>query len=603
MKSLLIFPPTCQPNSPQLSIPALIGQLKKEGFNAESLDLNVEFYHDLLQKSYLNKTIKNLTKIHLETSIEAKKHDIINKKVEDYPIEIQELLLKDKEINEYLKSNSTVIKTIPKIVKKAVSNIKNHKEFYNPESFIDAYKTIQIALKIASLPYAPSNISFNGYSNPLFEKNFESIKYNVFSKSTNIFIDYFERWIPIIQKKKPDYIGISISLDSQIIAGLTLANLLKKHTNAHINIGGNYFSEVIEQVCKFPEFFDLFANSISIDEGERPIVELAKYIDNKISIDEVPNLIYKQNNKIVRNKKCIPLKLNEIPAPSLDGLDLSKYLTPEIVLPIQTTKGCYWGNCTFCDIPSEKRYEAKDVDKLVNEMKEYKRKYGITNFCFADDATHPTYIEKVSEKIIENNLNISYYCPTRTEKSLTKEILQKASQSGLKMILWGVESGSEKILKLMNKGIDVENRMEILRESSKLKIWNHAFIFFGFPQETPKEAQKTIDMFAKNSDILNSYSIGTFSLKRNSIIGKNPEQYGIKNVSVKEKEFSNKIDFELEGMTQEEVNTIMQNWFEADKNIYGGALWKYCNCYQYLYLYASHYGADWVRRYKFNNSR
>ena len=89
----------------------------------------------------------------------------------------------------------------------------------------------------------------------------EDIKYYVFDEDTNIFIKFYQELLPKIKEKNADVIGISINSSSQIIGGLTLANLLKKETKAHINIGGNYFTRLTDTLQKYPEFFELLLNA------------------------------------------------------------------------------------------------------------------------------------------------------------------------------------------------------------------------------------------------------------------------------------------------------------------------------------------------------
>lgn len=597
MKYLIVFPPVFQPFTPHLAVPYLCGQLKKEGYDAKAIDLNIEFYNDILKKSYLEKTIKNLEQIRIDSATEAAKYNLENTNINDYPIEIQTILLKNKTLNEYFKKNSNLIKTIPKEVEKAVSNIKNPKRFFDPLTYVKSYKTIHLALEIASLPYSPVKIFLQEYNNPLLKFNYETIKYNVFSNSTNIFIDYYEKWIQIIKKKNTKFIGISINTNEQIVPGLTLANLLKKHTNAHISIVGNHFSRIADNIIKHPEFFDIFADSIALYGGEKTVLELAKYFDKKISIDDVPNIIYKKNNEIIINKKCGHTKLNEL-TPNFDDYKFKKYLVPKITLPIQTSRGCYWGKCIFCDHMHEKQYDIKNVDNIINEIKHYKKKYGVTNFEMLDLAINPNYLEKLAEKIIQNKLHINYHCYLRTDQNFTKEIFEKARKSGLRIGLWGIESGSERIINLINKGVDFNKRIEILKESSDADIWNHAFAMFGFPFETIEEAKETIKLITTNSNIIDSCSLSKFRLSRHSKVRGNPEQYGITSINHEDNEFNLSLQFNENEITQEKINELNQIQSEADKTIFKSSLWKCCQSIHYLFLYISHYGADWVKNYK-----
>lgn len=598
LKTLLIFPPLWPPMAPYLAIPSLLGQLENEGFDAEALDLNVEFYNDLLKKSYLKKSIKNLKKIEEEIKHEALKYNLNN--INEYPINIKEILLKNNRIQHYLKNKSHLLNKIPKEIEKAVSRIKNKKEFYKPETLVESINTVGLALEIASLRYSPARILLDGYKNPLLKLDYETIKYNIFSSSTNIFMEYYEKWMPVIKKKKPDLIGISITSQNQLLPGLTLANMIKKNTNAHISLGGNYLSRIIDDIKKHPDFFELFTDSILINEGEKPIVELAKHIDGKIKIEEVPNIIYKKDNEIFCNEKCTPLRLNQFETPTFKGFDFSKYITPEIALPLQTTRGCYWGKCTFCDIPYGKEYSVKNIDVLIDELKEYKKKFKISHFCIVDESIHPNYLEKMADKIIENKLEISYYCPARTEKEFTPELFKKLRESGLKMIMWGIESGSERIMELMNKGVDTNERVSIVKSAAEADIWNHAFGFMDFPTETIKDAEDTINFLRNNSDIMHSCSFGSFFLGKHSEVKLNPEKYGIKHISTVD-EFATFLDFEED---ERNMNTIQHKrnlLLEMVIKYYDTGLWKYCKSYHYLFLYISKYGIQWVKNYEFKD--
>ncbi len=597
MKTLLIFPPIWHPVAPHLAIPSLMGQLEKEGVDVEALDINVEFYNDLLKKSYLDKTIKELNKVAEETKTKA--NDIDKEEFENLSFENKELILKNDSIQKYLNKKSHQLKIVPKEIKKAISIIRSKKEFYKPESYIRAMRTISAALEIISLPYAPARIALYGYQNPLFEMDYESIKNIVFSHSTNIFAEYYKKWIPKILKKKPNLIGISVGSKNQIIPALTLANLLKKHTDAHITIGGNYFSRTKGSFLNYPDFFDTFADSVLYNEGEIPITELAKRIEQNLPIDDISNLIYKKDDKVIINEVCKPLRLNQIPKPSYKGYDFSKYLTPEIVLLLETNRGCYWGKCAFCDIPYGKEYSSKNVDDLISEIKEYKKKYGVSNFELVDESIPPKYYEQFAEKIIESKLNINYYSCARTEAGFTKEILHKLRKSGLRMVLWGIEAGSERVMKVLNKGVDFDNRFQILQDAADEDIWNHGYAFFGFPTETFDEALETVNTLEKHSKIIHSCGITFFELTKNSNVEKEPEKYGLSYIGPKNTDFRNILEYKGNTLSEEEKEKIKQKCEHTLGKFFEVPIFNNVpTTEEYVFLYLAKYGTNTLKTYK-----
>ena len=95
------------------------------------------------------------------------------------------------------------------------------------------------------------------------------------------------------------------------------------------------------------------------------------------------------------------MKLDEMGIVSLDGYDFSKYFAPEIILPFQSSRGCYWGKCSFCDQDFGQNFNVKNVEKLTDEFIELKEKYGIKYFEFIDESVSPAYLSELADKIKE----------------------------------------------------------------------------------------------------------------------------------------------------------------------------------------------------------
>lgn len=595
-KMLLIFPPQWTPISPHFAIPSLMGQLKSNGYNAEALDLNIEFFNDILSKE---KILESIEKIKCDYAfLQSNLLNVFSpeKKANDYTLEEQIFLYKYNKIKSYLTNSSNYFKYIPEYIDEAKETIKGN-NFYNPMKLIRSINVIDKALEIISMPYFPQKIEFEGILNPFFKFNLDSIKYFVNDDKSNIFRKYYETCLQKIIDKKADFIAISLNSSSQIIPGLTLTSLLKKHTKAHINIGGNFFGRIADELKSHNDFFEIFADSVSIEEGEGPIIETAKFVNDEIPIEQVPNLIYKKEDKIYQNPKMQPLKLDKMANMNLDDYDFSKYFAPEIVLPYQSSRGCYWGKCSFCDQDFGQNFNVKKSDKLIDEFKELQEKYNINNFEFIDESVGPNYLKELSEKIKSNNLNVNYFFDARLENAFTEEILKNAYDSGLKMILWGLESGSGKVMNLINKGIDIEKRFDILTNAKNAGIWNFAFIFFGFPTETREDAYLTVKMLTENKDIIHSYGRSVFTMGRHAKLAQNPEKYGITKIYPAEEEFSPNIKFDSVGMNKQELKEMLDYCIKECSVAYKNPLWMYLRYREWLFLYVSKYGSDWVQRY------
>jgi radical SAM superfamily enzyme YgiQ (UPF0313 family) len=602
MKTMLIFPPQWIPLNPHFSIASLAGQLRKNDYEVKIRDLNVEFYNHILSKDYLNNSADKAFKMIEPLFSELIADYCEDKSPNEYSRDYQKKLIKYNKIKEFKNNRINDIVNIPNIIEESVAVMRDREKFYSPALLIEALNNIDTALELASLPYFPAILEFFNYRNQFFKLTFNSIKECCDDRLTNMFIDFYEMELPSIIEEKPDLIGISVNSSTQIVPALTLSKLLKENLpDSHINIGGNFFGRVTEELAKNHEFFELYADSVAYEEGEIPIVELAKNIEGKISIDKVPNLLYPENGVIKVTEKITPMKLNDMQFPDLDGFPLDLYFTPDIVLPIQSSRGCYWRKCSFCDHDFGQNYNIKDIDILIKEIKNVNEKFNVSHFEFIDESISPKYLKEMSDKVIESGLNINWFNNARLEREFDTELLKLAGQAGLRMILWGVESGSRRIMELINKGIDLDKRLDVLRDSINANIWNFAFIFFGFPTETEEEALETIKLICDNTDIISSYGKSVFTLGKHTRLRDDPEKYSITEIFKNEEELSPSYIFKTScGMTSKEIYEISELCTEKCKEAYSNPLWMYIRYREILFLYISKYGAKTMQEFKVN---
>ena len=309
--------------------------------------------------------------------------------------------------------------------------------------------------------------------------------------------------------------------------------MLKKETNAHISIGGQLISRIFDTILKTPELFELFADSFMYGEGDKTIVQMAKYINGEIAIEDVDGLIYRQNNQIMANNS--PNKdslLDEIEPADFSDYDFSKFLTPEVMLPISMNKGCYWKKCTFCDISHGKTFSIKNINILIDEILNYKKIYNVQFFYVIDEAVMPQYLEKLSDELIKRKVGVYFILLARLEDKFSYKLLKKMKKAGILYVQWGYEVASERIFETMNKGINPKKRIPILKDSTKAGIMNHIYAMWDFPSETFEEAKKTIKELSKPfADIVafQRFSLSKYSCllsnKAEFILEKNEENY------------------------------------------------------------------------------
>jgi anaerobic magnesium-protoporphyrin IX monomethyl ester cyclase len=224
--------------------------------------------------------------------------------------------------------------------------------------------------------------------------------------------------------------------------------------------------------------------------------------------------------------------LKVLPAPDFDGLPLATYFAPQLVLPYDPTRGCYWGKCTFCHYGLAEvgtaSYRERELTGIVEHLRVLSEKHGTRYFYFSQDSVAPKTIVKLSQAIIDAGLDIRWATDLKPEKYLTQERADTLRKAGAVACALGVESGSDRVLKLIDKGAPVAVVSTVVDHLATAGIAAEAMCFTDFPTETHDEAVETLDFLGDRSDRLAVYIVGEFGLTHGSLVAQSPSQFGIR---------------------------------------------------------------------------
>ncbi len=209
--------------------------------------------------------------------------------------------------------------------------------------------------------------------------------------------------------------------------------------------------------------------------------------------------------------------------------DSENYFLLEPVLPIKTSHSCYYQKCAFCDHHGQKKYYELPLESVERTIKMSKAK----NFFIIDDMIHKQRLLRIARMMEDNGAR--WMCQLRPTKDLDYETLRELSESGLKVVLWGVESGNDRVLSLMGKQTDKGDIARVLSDSKKAGILNVAYVIFGFPSETEAEFVETIDFLKANASNLDLVSSSVFGLQKGTQTYSEPERFFIDGISEKER--------------------------------------------------------------------
>ncbi len=209
--------------------------------------------------------------------------------------------------------------------------------------------------------------------------------------------------------------------------------------------------------------------------------------------------------------------------------------------------GCYWGKCTFCDISLDyiKIYEPISAKILVDRIEELIRTTGETGFHFVDEAAPPALMREVALEILRRNLVVTWWTNIRFEKSFTRDLCYLLKLSGCVAVSGGLEVASDRLLKLIDKGVSVEQVANVTRNFTEAGIMVHAYLMYGYPTQTVQETVDSLEMVRQMFEmgILQSGFWHQFAMTAHSPVGMSPEDFGVVPIKQEIRFANNDVDF------------------------------------------------------------
>ena len=602
MKILYASVPQWYPVSPYLACALLRGQAEAAGFAADTYDFNVEFFNDILSERFVRESLERARQFLASPVLSCTDPS----DAEKYGAKMSQIAAeRQKILSEYFAGSAGSAEQTAAEVDRAVQTVKTRDSFYDPEQLFRAKDVIDASLDIVSLPLVPARIRMDNYiANPLLTYDFADVDFQCREPGVNMFLPYFERKLDEMDLSAYTLIGLSITDLSQIVPGLTLARLLKQRTDAKICLGGNYIFKVSPDLKKIPAVFRDYCDYLLVGDGEVTSVQLAQYLAGTRAVGDVCALVYADENGNIRENAPAPLlELDTVAYPDFDSYDFSKYFSADTVLPVQLGKGCYWGKCTFCDFyTGQQKFDMKSVVRAVDEVQYLSEKYRTPYFTFVDEAVPPAFYHAFAKEVLRRKLTIYFYSFARLEKAFTPEVLCDLYAAGARFFMWGYEAASERVMCLMNKGIDLGSRRQILSDAVDAGLWNLCTFLLCYPSETPEELQATIDMIYDH-ELVNTCTPSNFALKKNAILKDRAEEASITDFEANG-ELHISYKYHSSVTTMEEIKR-KRNAFERQYLIdTADRLWAHTFTESdYLLLYLAHYGRDYVKQYRLQYKR
>lgn len=294
-----------------------------------------------------------------------------------------------------------------------------------------------------------------------------------------------------IREFAPDVTGITV-MTLTLLDALQTSSIVKKTCKeCRVVMGGPHVHLFPDETIAFDS-----VDFLVLGEGEIVFKDLLDHIHDPDRLKSVPGLVYANGKEVVHTGRD-PLisDLDLLPFPARDLVPVEKYSsilakrTP--ITTSFTSRGCPY-KCTFCDRPHlGKKFRARSPLNVIEEMEEC-LDMGIHEFLIYDDTftVDKKRVIEICKEICDRNLDVGFDIRARVN-TIDENLLIWLKKANCRGIHYGIEAGTERLLKVINKGIHLDQAKEVFDLTRKHKIQTLAYFMIGLPSETREDITET----------------------------------------------------------------------------------------------------------------
>lgn len=350
---------------------------------------------------------------------------------------------------------------------------------------------------------------------------------------------FLEDCLAVVAKSNATMVGFTCMFD-QTIASLALAKLVRERFPNKMLVFGGYAlaGPPGEQIIRSFDFVDC----VAFGEGEKVIGKLARASVEPSLLEEIPNLLYRERpTGIIRKTTLpgIPINMDESPEPDFDDffIDLERLNTKEKIeikwkmLPIETSRGCWWGqksHCIFCGIDDETiKYRQRSMKNTLNLLNSLREKYSTKYFRISDYILPHKYYKTLLPILaaIPEEEKFVFTCELKANVSFDQFKLLR--DAGFVEVQPGIESFSSRVLKKIDKGVTGIQNVFCLVLGVRFGIRVNYNFVFGFPNDDPEDYEKMLSLIPHLYHLNPPSSRVEVAIARFAPLQTDPERFGI----------------------------------------------------------------------------
>ncbi|MFH1403486.1 MAG: radical SAM protein [Candidatus Altiarchaeota archaeon] len=334
-----------------------------------------------------------------------------------------------------------------------------------------------------------------------------------------------ERWCGRILDDDPNVIGFSTYYNT-LLTSLMLAKKIREEDDSRIIVFGGPEADRHNN-GRFIAHTGWVDYTVP-QEGELILPEIVGKARSGFNAGPIAGTIVNQDGKVVDfGDGPIPLDLDSLPYPDFSDNPVEGYrISP--MTPIVSSRGCV-GRCVFCgERPFFRCFRQRSVEDVVCEMEHQVDAHDVCVFHFNDSMMNADqqYLSRLCTGIIDSGLDVAWGGNARADK-LDSDMITSMYDSGCRFLLYGIESGSQRVLGSMKKDISIVDAEKVLEKTHDSGIFTHTYMITGFPTETNEDFEESMLFLERNKKYIDSAQANGFYMPLNSDMMREHEKYGI----------------------------------------------------------------------------
>jgi len=325
---------------------------------------------------------------------------------------------------------------------------------------------------------------------------------------------------------RPDAVALSAISDTQLATCLALVGVLSERLpGARILLGGRAFSYRRGILGRFPWLFAR-VSAVCVGAGEPVMHALALGAD----LAAVPGLVTQRGSAPASTGEPEIVAPQDLQPPVVPA----DFLASGGVIPVETARGCPWGRCAFCvhpprDAQGRPAWRPRPMPRVEAELRAW-IDTGLRRFYFVDEAIAPDRLALLCD-VLRGLPPITWICYSRLDAGHGADLFSRMRAAGCRKIFFGLETGSETLLRRFRKGVEPATAVRVLRDAGRAGIAVHLFLMVGFPGESQTDRDATV---AAAGEALEAHDPRTFTfdvaglrVERDTPLFLRPEAFGM----------------------------------------------------------------------------